>query len=84
MVSEWQKNYENEAKEVIKQSVKDYEFMIHMSNVVSEKLCEVGNHIARGPLRFCKYCKKSFCSEHGDIKRGICNVCIESHGDLYE
>lgn len=81
MVSEWQKNYENEAKEIIRDSVKEYEFMVHMSNIVAQKLCEVGNHHTERKLRFCKFCKRSFCSEHGDIKKGICDSCLEIHGD---
>ncbi len=75
MVSEWQKNYETEAKEIIKKSVEEYEDMVRMSNIAAAKFCECGSHHTEFKLRFCKRCKKSFCKEHGDLKKGICYEC---------
>jgi len=77
MVSEWQKSYEEEARELIKKAQEEYKEMVRMSNIVASKLCEVGSHTTDSTLRFCKYCKRSFCAKHGDIKKAICDECAE-------
>lgn len=75
MVSQWQKDYEKEAKGIIKNSVKEYEENIRRIRIVEQRLCEVGMHNTQNKLRFCRYCKRSFCKEHGDIKEGVCFDC---------
>jgi len=81
MVSRWQKNYEDEAKELIRRSVREYNETVRMSNIITKKLCEVGDHKTEGKLKFCKYCKRSFCKIHGDLKKGVCNACLEIYDD---
>ena len=74
---EWQKSYLDKARKIVQQSKEDYGQMIKMSNIVSAKLCEVGNHQTEKKLFFCNQCKRSFCEDHGSSKKMICNSCQE-------
>ena len=47
-----------------------------MSNVVASKKCEFGDHTADSKISFCKICKRSFCSKHGDSKKLLCDSCL--------
>ena len=75
MVSDWQKDYESEAKGIIKKSVEEYDDMVRMSNITAAKMCECGIHQTENKLRFCKHCKRSFCREHGDMDKSVCDEC---------
>ena len=75
MTSQWQKNYKKEAKDIIRISVEEYKRNIKKIEVIEQKFCEVGAHNTQNTLRFCIYCKRSFCKEHGDLEKGICYEC---------
>ena len=81
MVSEWQKKYENEARDLIKKEIQEYSNTVRIGNVTTAlKRCECGFHTTEEKLRFCKHCKRSFCGEHGDFKNLICHKCDECNG----
>ena len=77
MVSQWQKDYEEEAKNLIKNSMNEYKEGIKKVRIIEEGLCEVGMHTTQNKIGFCKRCKRSFCKEHGDIDENVCIECQE-------
>lgn len=80
MVSEWQKKYEIEARELIRKSREEYKHMVKMSNITASQRCECGFHTTDEKLRFCKNCRRSFCHEHGDMEKSVCHKCGELNG----
>ena len=78
----WSQNYKEEAVQLIKQHKEDYKDMVRMSNVVAAKQCELGKHTSDSRISFCKHCKKSFCTKHGDAKKLLCESCVYREIDL--
>jgi len=59
-------------KEIEDRSKQSMEEMSKEAKLAS-KFCAVGEHQTEEQLYYCKHCHRTFCAEHGDEERGLCN-----------
>ena len=76
-VNDWQKNYKEEARQIIRNSKEEYQEGIRQSNLIGSGFCEVGVHQTKLKIHFCRNCKRSFCAEHGYADKHTCKECFE-------
>jgi transposase-like protein len=62
----------SELRERAKQKFK----VLTKTEKLESKYCTVGEHEVDEQLYVCQNCRRTFCEQHGDEKKSLCNDCI--------